>query len=156
MDSEAHKVSPTRRLLNLVSVGVLTAVVYLATLLFYLKGPQSHSRTAKQVFACLSVIALLFLFWKGYQLVSRAHQPESLRVIVGFAAVFAFIVFLTFPFHSTDVFGYINCGWQQVHYGQNPYVYSLAQVPNWQQDPMLRDHWIYIPNPYGFLFTLLA
>jgi hypothetical protein len=156
MDSEAHKVSPTQRSPNLVSVGVLTAVVYLATPLFYLKGPQSHSRTAKQVFACLSVIALLFLFWKGYQLVSRAHQPESLRMIVGFAAVFALIAFLTFPFHSTDVFGYINRGWQQVHYGQNPYVYSLAQVPNWQQDPMLRDHWIYNPNPYGFLFTLLA
>jgi hypothetical protein len=146
----------SKKLLNLVSVGILTAGVYLATLVFYLKGPQSHSRTAKQVFACLSVAALLFLFWKGYRLVSRTSQPVSLKVIVGFAGLFAFIAFLTFPFHSTDVLGYINRGWQQVHYGQNPYVYTLAQVPNWQQDPMLRDHWLYNPNPYGFLFTLLT
>jgi hypothetical protein len=66
------------------------------------------------------------------------------------------LAFLIFPFHSTDVFGYINRGWQQVHYGQNPYAYYLSEVPNWQQDPMLREHWLYNPNPYGFLFTLLT
>src|SRR5439155_21781335 len=26
----------------------------------------------------------------------------------------------------------------------------------WQNDPMIREHWIYNPDPYGFLFTLLA
>lgn len=151
MNANASKIK-----MKLVTVGILTAGVYLATLLFYFKGPQSHSRTPKQIFACLSVIALLFLFWKGYRLVSRTDQPETIRRVIGFAAVFALIAFFTFPFHSTDVFGYINRGWQQVHYGQNPYVNFLAEVPNWQQDPMLRDHWIYNPNPYGFLFTLLT
>lgn len=76
--------------------------------------------------------------------------------MVGFAVVFCFLAFLVFPFHSTDVFGYINRGWQQVHYGQNPYQNNLNDVPNWQQDPMLREHWIYNPNPQGFLFTLLT
>ena len=138
MSSEVRAGNRTKK--SLPVVGILTAVVYLATLIFYLKGPQAHSRTSKQIFACLVVIALLFLFWKGYRLLSRGNQSASLRMIVAFAAVLAFIAFLTFPFHSTDLFGYINRGWQQVHYGQNPYYYFLAEVPNWQQDPMLRDH----------------
>jgi hypothetical protein len=54
------------------------------------------------------------------------------------------------------VFGYVNRGWQQVHYGQNPYIYRVGDVPGWQQDPMLWEHWIYNPNPYGFLFSLLC
>lgn len=135
--------------------GVATAAVYLLTLLFYFKGPGSHSRTARELFAWFICLALLPLFWKGYQQISKADK-SPIRTIVGFAIVFCFLAFLTFPFHSTDVFGYINRGWQQVHYGQNPYIHFLDHIPNWRQDPMLRDHWIYNPNPYGFLFTLLA
>lgn len=140
---------------SVVPIGLLTALVYLLTCLFYLKGPQSYSRTARELFAWFFCIALLLLYWKGYQLISRTDKP-SLRLIVVFAAIFCLFAFLTFPFHSTDVFGYINRGWQQVHYGQNPYVNYLSEIPNWQQDPMLREHWLYNPNPYGFLFTLLA
>ena len=140
---------------SLVLPGVLTAAVYLLICLFYVKGPQSHSKTSRELFAWFFCIALLFLFWKGYQRINRADKPP-VRVIVVFAALFCLLAFLTVPFHSTDVFGYINRGWQQVHYGQNPYVHHLNDIPNWRQDPMLREHWIYNPNPYGFLFTLLA
>src|SRR5712691_3588887 len=140
---------------SLALYGVMTAAVYLLTFLFYLKGPESHSRTARELFAWFICLSLLFLFWKGYQQISRADNPP-LRKIVGFAIVLCLLAFLIFPFHSTDVFGYINRGWQQVCYGQNPYIHFLDDIPNWQQDPMLREHWIYNPNPYGFLFTLLA
>ena len=140
---------------SLLLYGILTSAVYLLTVLFYLKGPQVHSRTARELFAWFICLALLFLFWKGYQQISRADKPAD-RTVVGFAVVFCFLAFLVFPFHSTDVFGYINRGWQQVHYGQNPYQNNLNDVPNWQQDPMLREHWIYNPNPQGFLFTLLT
>jgi hypothetical protein len=137
-------------------IGFLCAVVYLATLVFYLKGPQSHSRTGKELFAWFLVPASLFLFWKGYQLVSSESFAPPVRTVVIFAAGFCLIALLIYPFHSTDVFGYINRGWQQVHYHQNPYVYFTAEIPNWQTDPMVSDHWIYNPNPYGFLFTLIA
>ena len=147
---------PLRALKNSIAFyGVLTAGVYFLTFIFYLKGPESHSRTARELFAWFICLTLLFSFWKGYQLISRADK-SPIQNIVGFAVVFCLLAFLTFPFHSTDVFGYINRGWQQVHYGQNPYVHHLDDVPNWQQDPMLREHWLYNPNPYGFLFTLLA
>lgn len=140
---------------SLLLYGLLTAAVYLLTALFYLKGPQVHSRTARELFAWFICLALLFLFWRGYQQISQADKPTD-RTVVGFAIVFCLLAFLVFPFHSTDVFGYINRGWQQVHYGQNPYQNNLNDVPNWQQDPMLREHWIYNPNPQGFLFTLLT
>src|SRR6185503_16191761 len=140
---------------SLVVTGVLTAVVYLLVCVFYRNGPQVYSRTGRELFAWFFCISLLLLFWRGYQQVNRADKPP-LRIIIYFAAVFVVFTFLTVPFHSTDVFGYINRGWQQVHYGQNPYVHPLSEVPNWQTDPMIREHWIYNPNPYGFMFTLLA
>jgi alpha-1,6-mannosyltransferase len=146
---------PLRRNNWLMLYGALTAAVYLLTALFYLKGPKVHSRAAREIFAWFFCIALLFLFWKGYQQIKRVDKP-NLRIIVGFAALFCLLAFLVVPFHSTDVFGYINRGWQQVHYGLNPYIRPLAEIPNWQQDPMLTEHWLYNPNPYGFLFTLVA
>ena len=60
------------------------------------------------------------------------------------------------PFHSTDVYGYINRGWQQVHYGLNPYVYTIDTIPGWQNDPMLTNHWVNNPSPYGFIYLLIA
>jgi hypothetical protein len=140
---------------SLVVPGVLTAAVYLLICLFYVKGPQAHSRTARELFAWFFCSASLILYWKGYQRISRSDKPP-VRAIVIFGGLFCLLAFLTVPFHSTDVFGYINRGWQQVHYGQNPYVHPLSEVPNWRTDPMMREHWIYNPNPYGFMFTLLA
>ncbi|HEV2862682.1 MAG TPA: hypothetical protein VGX48_16830 [Pyrinomonadaceae bacterium] len=137
-------------------VGALTACVYLATCLFYARGPEVHTRAGREVFAWFFSLSLLALFYKGYRLVAESRDEGAARAVVFFAAVFCLLTVLTVPFHSTDVFGYINRGWQQVRYGQNPYLYTLAEVPGWEQDPMLREHWLYNPVPYGFLFTLLA
>jgi hypothetical protein len=145
-------------------VGWLTALVYLGACVFYARGPGVHTRTAREVFAWLCVLPLLLLFRKGYGLlgggvgtsVEGVGSARSARRVVLFAALFCLLAFLTVPFHSTDVFGYINRGWQQSHYGLNPYVYRLADTPGWRQDAMLSEHWIYNPNPYGFLFSLLA
>lgn len=139
----------------LTRIGILTAAVYFLTFFFYIKGPESHSRVSRELFAWFCVLTLLPLFWKGYQSIQKTRL-KNLRTIIGFAGVFCVLAFLIYPFHSTDIFGYINRGWQQAHYGENPYIYALSNTPNWQQDPMLRAHWIYNPNPYGFLFSLLA
>ena len=136
--------------------GALSAAVYAATFLFYVRGFQGYSRTAREVFIWLAVLPLLYLFWRGYQIVGAPGGERHLRTVVRFAAVFCFACALVYPFHSTDVFGYINRGWQQAHYQMNPYVYTVAEVPGWRDDPMIWEHWIYNPNPYGFLFTLLA
>jgi len=136
-------------------VGLLTGALYLLTLIFYFKGPQSHSRMARELFTWFLVPTCLLLFWKGYQIVNGRNEPP-IRMVVGFGMVFCLLAFFIFPFHSPDVFGYINLGWQQVHYHQNPYVYFTSDIPAWQQDPMLTRTWMYIPSAYGFLFTLIA
>ena len=136
--------------------GALTALVYLAGCLAYVRGYQVYTRAGREVIAWLLALPLLYLFRRGYLQLSGSPGAAGPRAVVLFAALFCLAAFFTYPFHSTDVFGYINRGWQQVRYGQNPYVYTLAEVPGWRQDPMLREHWIYNPNPYGFLFTLLA
>jgi len=141
---------------GLALVGSLTALVYLAALLFHAGGPRSHTRSAREVFIWLAVLPLLYLFWRGYRAVREPGGERHTSAVVGFAALFCLICVFVFPFHSTDAFGYINRGWQQVHYHMNPYVYTVAEVPGWRADPMIWDHWIYNPNPYGFLFTLLA
>lgn len=136
-------------------VGCLTTAAYLVTLVFYLQGPQSHSRTGRELFAWFLVPVCLFLFWKGHQLVSSASVQPT-KIVIGFGIIFCLVALFIYPFHSTDVFGYMNRGWQQVHYHQNPYVHFTAEIPNWQHDPMIVDHWIYNPDPYGFLFTILT
>ena len=60
------------------------------------------------------------------------------------------------PFQSTDLFGYINRGWQQLAYGANPYTTPVGMLPGWQQDPMLTNHWVLNPCPYGVLFAHIA
>ena len=146
---------------SLTGVGLLVAVVYLLTIIFYLRGPHSHGRTAREIFAWFMCSSLLFLFWKGYQLVgatgiSDLRSEISPRLVVGFGVLFCVLACMIYPFHSTDVFGYINRGWQQVQYHQNPYVHFTADIPEWQHEPMIWDHWIYNPNPYGPLFALLT
>jgi len=145
-----------RNTLALHRVGMWTALVYLLNALFYLRCPQVYTRTARELVAWACVLPLLFLFWKGHQIVKEPADGEMLRNIIGFSMILSLLAFFTFPFHSTDVFGYINRGWQQVHYGQNPFVYFLGDIKGWEQDPMIRDHWIYNPIPYGFLFALLC
>ena len=136
-------------------VGLLSCGVYLLTACFYFRGSASHSRTSREIFAWFICLSLLPLFWKGHKCVNDSGDVSP-RLVVGFGILFCVLACLIYPFHSTDVFGYINRGWQQVHYHQNPYVYFTGNIPNWQQDPMIWDHWIYNPNPYGFLFSLLA
>ena len=107
--------------------------------------------------AWVCVLTLLLLFYLGYRHVSTSVDTAQVtRIIIAFSAVFIILTFLTVPYHSTDVFGYINRGWQQYHYAENPYIFRLADTPNWQSDPMLREHWPYNPNPYGPLFSLIA
>jgi hypothetical protein len=141
---------------SLAWAGTLTAAVYAATFLFYVRGFRGYTRTAREVFIWLAMLPLLYLYWRGYRIVRDSGGELKTSHVVWFAALFCVTCAAVYPFHSTDVFGYINRGWQQVHYHMNPYVYTVAEVPGWRDDPMIWDHWIYNPTPYGFLFTLLA
>jgi hypothetical protein len=93
---------------GLALTGALTAAVYAATFLFYVRGFQGYSRRAREVFIWLAVLPLLYLFRRGYLIVRDAGDRAQVTTIVAFAALFCVTCALVYPFHSTDVFGYIS------------------------------------------------
>src|SRR3954463_10292664 len=107
---------------SLAWTGALTAAVYAATFLFYVRGFQGYTRTTREVFIWLAVLPLLYLYRRGYRVVRDSGAELETSQVVKFAALFCLTCAAVSPFHSTDVFGYINRGWQQVHYHMNPYV----------------------------------
>src|SRR5215813_3946752 len=104
--------------------------------------------------------ALVALYFLGAKFAARA----ATSVILAFAAGIGVIGFLTVPFDSTDVFFYMATGWQQAHYGSNPYSETLRNVDGAFHDPMInkawmarnRNPWLDEPMPYGYLFALLS
>src|SRR5206468_3706668 len=100
--------------------------------------------------------ALAALYFVGLKFAGHA----ATSTIVVFAIAVGIVGFVTPPFDSTDVFFYMATGWQQAHYGGNPYSGLLRNVDGALDDPMIqnewmarnRNPWLDIPMPYGFLF----
>jgi len=131
---------------------LLTSLV--ALLLFYLQPEWPLSRVNRELIIWPVTLALLWGYWQGYkQLKTRPLPLQTLLVGAGLLAVIAAAIP---PFHSTDVFGYINRGWQQWHYGLNPYIYTVDHIPGWEHDPMITNHWVNNPSPYGFVYLQIA
>ncbi len=150
--SSAPNPSPT-----LLSMGILGILVYGAFLVFYNNPAWSEPRWNREAFVWVAGLGSLASYLWGYQALRKQTDTASLsRIIIGFAGIFSLIALFTPPFHSTDIFGYINRGWEQLHYGMNPYVHPVGDIPGWTQDPMITDHWVNNPSPYGFLYMLFA
>lgn len=128
--------------------------VYALLWFFYSTPALYEPRLNRELLVWPVMAALLYLYWATYKEVAMNRVPR--RWIVGTGIVVAFVATLIPPFHSTDVFGYINRGWQQVQYGMNPYVYTVDAIPHWETDAMITDHWVNNPSPYGFLYLLIA
>lgn len=157
----------------------LSALCYAIIAFFYGVSPWASSPVLREIFLWPILAALAFFYWKAYKALAQAPSADSTRSIsksstseadspFSFAltrpvravaiavALLGTLAILIPPFHSTDVFGYINRGWQQAHYGLNPYVFTVDQTPGWRHDPMLTNHWVNNPSPYGFLYLLIA
>ena len=139
-----------------VKIGALTLLIYLGIWAFYDNPAMSGPRVNREVFLWPVVILLLGTYWVGYQRLKHGMEEFPLRTTIGFGMAMAFCALMTEPFHSTDMFGYINRGWEQVQYGLNPYVYPIDAIKGWKDDPMFTSHWSNNPSPYAFLFVLIA
>src|SRR5262249_13839666 len=64
----------------------------------------------------------------------------------------------------TDVFLYMNVGWEQAHYGLNPYAHTLRDIPAISADPIVKAEWMHsnknpwldLPFVYGFTFAWIV
>src|SRR5688572_15007022 len=124
--------------------------------------------TAKTSNVVLDVLRAILVFGLGWEFVqcyrqlssqetlsTRAqqtvHKISLLWVVLGIGILIPVI-----PFHSSDLYGYLNRGFQQSILHTNPYLTPIAEIPNWKRYAFLQPHWIYNPCPYGFAFAQLV
>ena len=110
-----------------------------------------------QAFWWLFIGGMLFCYLVGYRALLWESVSSRRFVILAFAIGFCLLASLIIPFHSIDLSGYVNIGWQQAAYGLNPYVTTLSDIPHWDRDAMFSaTDWASTPCAYGFLFCRLA
>lgn len=154
------------------------AAIMLGTLVFaliYYRIPGIIGSSGEEVGGWIVAIGSLTAYYLGYKAMPSfcgngtspigvgdkiKAVPENVarlrRAIILFGAAFCLVALFIPPFFSTDVYCYGNIGWQQVHYGCNPYVYSPSDVPGWKSDPLFFASWENAPSVYGFLFSMLC
>jgi hypothetical protein len=142
------------------SLGVASLVLYTALTIFFWTV-WSFRASRLDEFTMVAVTGMLMaMYFAGLKFVRRA----ATSTIVIFAVCVGILGFVMPPFDSTDVFFYMATGWQQAHYGSNPYSALLGSLNGAIHDPMIqnewmarnRNPWLDIPIPYGFLFALTA
>jgi len=124
------------------------------------------SRIVLDVLTALAVAVLGGLFYTSLrQLTEESSQSgesgeiaetQRERSLLIWTAIYGAVLLAVIPFHSSDLYGYINRGFQQSLYHTNPYLTPVAILDHWQQDPVFHAHWIYNPAPYGFFFIQLT
>jgi hypothetical protein len=145
---------------TLCRLGLLSLAVYVALALFFWTTWSFKVRRVDGIVVGVAIAALAVLYFYGLKFARRA----ATSTIVLFAVLVGAAGFITPPFDSTDVFFYMATGWQQSHYGGNPYSVVLRNVSGASEDPMIhnrwmtrnRNPWLDIPMPYGFLFALVS
>ncbi len=108
----------------------------------------------------IGVIGLLtWFFWQGHQLLKKTATAEHatlLPVLWRWALLGGLVLIAVVPFHSSDLYGYINRGIQQSLYHTNPYLTPVADIVGWRNEPLFHQHWQHNPCPYGFFFAWLT
>jgi hypothetical protein len=140
--------------------GAVSLVLYAALAVFFWTFWSFRKNLIDEILIIVVAGALVVLYFVGLKYVRRT----KISTIVAIAVGIGLMGFICPPFDSTDVFFYMATGWQQSHYGHNPYSSLLRNVEAGLDDPMLQNNWMArnrnpwpdIPLPYGFLFALLS
>lgn len=108
----------------------------------------------------LSIAASGVLFVRGDRLLQQDHRKDNqderavfFRIIF-WASLMGVLLVWVIPFHSRDLYGYINRGAQQVFFNANPYITTVGEL-DWKSNPMFHNHWLNNPCPYGFYYALV-
>lgn len=71
---------------------------------------------------------------------------------------FAAILLLMIPNDSSDMYGYLARGAQQISFGVNPYQHTVSEIASWSDQPLLANInpvWSHNPAPYGPVYMLI-
>lgn len=123
-------------------------------------NPTASERVVQGRALHLILFAVLGLLYAILVLrLSRQPTAWSFRGIAAGCVLLAVVFAFGMPWVSPDVFFYIGTGWQDAHYGLNPYLYPMASVPGHVGDPMFAN--VHPPflqgtTSYGPAFQKLA
>lgn len=108
------------------------------------------------VLTYIGTVLLLFALYGGalWLVLTRRARPAP-AFVLGAAAVFCAMVWLTHPLTSTDIFNYIASARVFWVYGDNPLTTPPLAHPEDRFFALL-SFWHDVPSPYGPLWSLLA
>ena len=154
--SHAPATAPSNAQTTIRRCGAGMALLLAAAVTFYAFPSLTGHRVIYKSFNCLLAVGLLGCYLRGHQAFRSGPDGVGIRTIVWMGACLVLLAALIVPFHSTDLFSYVNTGWLQARYHANPYLTVVADIPDWSKDPMLGPDWVFTPPPYGFLFVRLT
>ncbi|HEY9686769.1 MAG TPA: polyprenol phosphomannose-dependent alpha 1,6 mannosyltransferase MptB [Coleofasciculaceae cyanobacterium] len=122
---------------------------------------KNASRVILDILSFIGIGALVWQFLRGFAWLKNANPAEAdgkclWSAVLLWTGLCGALLVLVVPFHSSDFYGYLNRGFQQSAFGVNPYLVTVAQTPGWSDSPLLHEHWVNNPCPYGFFFASLA
>jgi len=159
----ASKLSAVRQLIAAAAGSGLIYAAYLAFVAFlpkhllkpriYIFGAlgQSYGSLIVYLLGIGILFTLAIVAW-------RAASAAQARAIQAWAlippAIFGFLLMLTMPLTSRDLFYYISCGRTLGIYGANPYKFPPSAFPN---DPLFQyANWPDYTSPYGPIWLLIS
>lgn len=104
------------------------------------------------LFFIVTCLILVTLFYYGYKKIDS--NEVSILEIIKWSIAFSLLMTLSFPTHSSDLYGYIARGAQQSLYNQNPYLESVSEINNYSTNHLFINFmWPEQPTTYGPLFV---
>src|SRR5262245_39603810 len=118
--------------------GLVSLILYAALALFFWTLWSFRKNLIDEILIIAIAGTLVVLYFVGLKYARRAPTSTMVAVAIGIGI----LGFVCPPFDSTDVFFYVATGWQQTHYGSNPYSSVLRNIEGAHDDPMLQNVWM--------------
>jgi hypothetical protein len=126
---------------------------------FHISFSQLKLKTSYKVMEELARWFIIIVYGVSWFFIIRlkAFRELSSRKIFFYSAILFSVAGLCLPNDSSDIYGYIARGAQQVFFNQNPYQEVVSSVEGWRQNIFFTNMlWENNPAPYGPLFMLLC
>lgn len=100
------------------------------------------------------VLVLFVLYWLFFRK-TLENPSQSLKSVLGIAALLAVPLFFMYPINANDVYRYVIRGLIRSRFGLSPFEHSPADFGE-DLYPLLAGEWYDATSPYGPLWELIA
>lgn len=116
---------------------------------------KSFYKICEELSRWLIVSVYAFAFFLIFRL--KSLPKLNLSRLFFYALLWFLVGALCLPNDSSDLYGYVARGAQQLYWVQNPFASVVSEIENWRQNIFLVNmQWENNPAPYGPLFMLLC